>query len=492
VVADKQPQGMSPEDGMSDGSSESENRMQGNGETGAPADPVNSLLNSVIPDNVTPETVVFMRTLIESFNASALQLKETYADLQQKFHAVNIELEETNRELSRSLIEKERLSSYLTNILESLSSGVLVIDTDCRITLFNAGAEEIAGINATDAVGRHYRDVMGENIPDHLTPIASITTGKRQEHLEKTLKTRKGEIKPIGYSTAPLVNSDGQVIGAVEIFMDLSHTKHLEAEIAHMDKLAALGQLAATMAHKIRNPLGGITGFAGLLQMELGDNENGRRILNKIIDGTDKISRIISSLLAYTSPLVLSPRTVNIRNQLDNALAVLAVEFDDKFPAGVHVEIEEPGGPVLADIDVESFQDALVSVLRNAVEAVSPDSGSVTVAIAPSDVSLPEETPLEMVLGERMKKLSKLLAAQLPHIQVRVTDNGDGMSRDITGNLFVPFFTTKENGIGLGLASARKIIDTHRGEIWIETREGVGTSVVMILPRTSALKHATV
>lgn len=475
---------------MSGDPSGSEYGARNNGGTDVTVDPVNSLLNDAMPESVTPETVAFMQTLIESFNTSALQLKQTYADLQHKFHDVNVQLEETNRELSQSLTEKERLSSYLTNILESLSSGVLVIDTDCRITLFNAGAEAIAGISAEEAVGRHYCEVMGGDIPEHLTPVATISTGARQEHLEKTLKTRSGEIKPIGYSTTPLVNRDGEVIGAVEIFMDLSHTKHLEAEIAHMDKLAALGQLAATMAHKIRNPLGGITGFAGLMQMELGDSENGQRILNKIIEGADKISRIITSLLAYTSPLAISPRNVNIRCQLDNALAVLEAEFEDKFSEGLRVEIEEPGEPIVADIDVESFQDALISVMRNAVEAVEPDFGLVTVTIASSDVPMAAAAPLEKALDKRMKKLSKLLVSKLPNIQVRVTDNGGGMSGDITSNLFVPFFTTKENGIGLGLASARKIIESHRGEIWIETREGVGTSVVMILPRTSALKHS--
>jgi PAS domain S-box-containing protein len=236
------------------------------------------------PPGAPPESIEFLQKMIETFNRSAAGLQEAYQALQVKFDQVNLRLEETNKNLSRSLAEQERLSDYLTSILESLSSGVLVVDAGGVITLFNRGAAEMTGIPVEEAIGKPYREIMGNDIPEELTPLRTIITGKGVSQLEKTIVHRSGEKIAAGYSISPLVNRHGTMMGAVEIFMDLSRIKALEDEISRMDKLAALGQMAATMAHKIRNPLGGIAGFTGLLELEMGESDRGKRLTGKIME----------------------------------------------------------------------------------------------------------------------------------------------------------------------------------------------------------------
>ncbi len=222
-----------------------------------------------------------MRRLIESFNRSSADLQEAYGSLRGKFDRLNLRLEETNRSLSASLAEQERLSDYLTSILESLSSGVLVVNAGGMVTLFNRCAAEMTGIPVDEAVGKPYRWVMGDDLPDELTPIGTLATGRGVSQVERTLVGRNGEKIAVGYSISPLVNRRGDMTGAVEIFMDLRRIKALEDELSRMDKLAALGQMAAVMAHKIRNPLGGIVGFSGLLGIELDGNERGSRLVGR-------------------------------------------------------------------------------------------------------------------------------------------------------------------------------------------------------------------
>jgi len=430
--------------------------------------------------DIPPEHLDFLKGLVDTFNASTTRLKEAYAGLQEKVTRLNLKLEETNRELSESLAEQERLSNYLTNILESLSSGVLVIGTDGRITLFNRGAAEITGIAESDALGASYRDIMGEDVPDELTPLWILSNEGVHTLFEKTVVSANGDRVPLGCSISPLRNSSGEMIGAVEIFMDMSRIKSLEDELARKEKLAALGQMAATMAHKIRNPLGGIAGFAGLLRLELTDCENGKRLVGKITEGVDKLERIVNSLLAYTSRLRLEPRMVDVGAFVEESVASFMVDYPEtKWTVG------QPDGSVMAEIDTEHVGRALKSVLRNAVDAVAAagGDGAVGVTVVAGDWDYTPGHPRENEVLARIRSESDLLESHISGCIVLVADDGGGMDARSREQLFVPFYTTKEEGIGLGLASVLKIVEAHRGEIWIETKEREGTAVGLVFPR---------
>ena len=267
--------------------------------------------------------------------------------------------------------------------------------------------------------------------------------------------------------------------------MDLSRIRALEEEVSRMDKLAALGQMAATMAHKIRNPLGGITGFAGLLQFELEGNDNGIRLLGKITEGVDKLNRIVTNLLSYTARLRLKPRTIDIKERIKHIIDVVKEEHPEKT-TNITFSIEEPGGPVSAEVDTTHFSEAILHILRNAAEALT-GGGDVTVEIFHGEFAYDPPNRVISQLVKEIRQSSSLLNAGQPSVVIIVGDNGTGMDEETIGNLFVPFFTTKENGTGLGLSASRKIIEAHHGEIYITSIHHKGTAAGIIVPRTSVL-----
>lgn len=435
-----------------------------------------------IPSGIAPEHVEFLRGLIESFNRSAANLRDAYLSLQDKFDRLNLRLEVTNRSLSRSLEEQERLSDHLASILESLSSGVVVVDTGGVITHFNRGAEEMTGIPVHEAVGKPYRQVMGDDLPDELTPLGTLATREGVSQLEKTLVSRNGERIAVGCSISPLVNRHEAMIGAVEIFMNLNRIKALEDEISRMDKLAALGQMAATMAHKIRNPLGGIAGFAGLLEFEMEGNARGKRLVGKVTEGVEKLNRIVTSLVSYAAQPHLRPQ----RFDLGGRLSEVVDQYEPDPDPGVSIELIQPEGSVAVEVDSEQFAEAVRKVVQNALEAIESD-GAVSLYVLPGNSGFHPSDPVTADLLDRMRSGSKLITSRIPSGIAIVADSGCGMDAEGLDRLFVPFYTTKENGIGLGLAAARKIVEAHHGEIWIASRENAGTAVGMILPCVSTV-----
>jgi PAS domain S-box-containing protein len=436
-----------------------------------------------IPEGASPENVAFLRKLIESFNDSSGKLKEAYSSLQDKFDRLNLKLDEANHHLKRSLEEQERLSNYLTNILESLTSGVLVVDKDGIIQLFNRGAEAMIGIPAKMALSKPYREVMGKSIPEELTPLGILSSGVGFSQLEKTLENRDGTTIPVGFSISPLLNRKGALIGAVEIFMDLSAIKALEDEISRMDKLAALGQMAAVMAHKIRNPLGGIAGFAGLLDLEFGGNKNGKRLVGKITEGVNKLNRIVSSLVSYTSNLNLRPHKSDLGDRIWEVFHLFEME-DSFLGKNIQFAVHETSGQIAVELDHEQFRIALQKIVLNSLEAME-EGGTVTAYIIRGDSEFTPSCPIPSGLLTKIRNSSRLLSSRMPCAVIIITDTGIGMEPESMANLFVPFYTTKENGIGLGLASAKKIIEAHHGELWLSSVYGRGTAAGILLPFTS-------
>ena len=430
-----------------------------------------------VEHGVTIDHLAILRRLFESFNDSTDQLRHSYNVLQEKIEQLDLALEEKNRELSASLTEQERLSNYLTSILESLSSGVLAVDGTGTITLFNRGAENLTGVSEHDAIGSPYRTVMGEDIPDNLTPLPLLEGGEGLAEFEKRITAADGRRIPVGCSVSPLVTISGERIGAVEIFMDLSRIIHLEDELARRERLAMLGRMAATMAHKIRNPLGGIAGFAGLLGLEFKGNPGALRMVKKIEEGVFKLNRIITSLLEYSATRKLETRNI------DPAMHIRELPVIGGSGAQTcEILIDEPLGQVTVEADHGQLEAALDAVISNAVDACA-DGGSVVCTMVNGDAGWTPDSLLDSRLMDRMWDASGLLAARMPCVVIVVSDNGIGMSAEELHNLFVPFYTTKENGIGLGLSHALKIVEAHNGELWIESEPGAGTSVAMVLPR---------
>ena len=357
------------------------------------------------------------------------------------------------------------------------------MDINGVITHFNRGAELITGIKADDAINKPYREVMGTDTPEELTPLQVLSNKKVRSQMEKTIVSRNGDTLPVGFSISPLLNTSGELLGAVEIFMDMSRIKALEDELSRLDKLAALGQMSATMAHKIRNPLGGIAGYAGLLDLKI-EKDEVKRYIRRIIEGVNKINHIITSVLLHNSQLQLTLREVDLVKSINNVVDQAKHDMDEDDLSRITFTVNRPAKPVIVEADADQLNSALINIVRNAIESIE-NKGNVNISVNSRQSKKSSFNSLTSKLLKKMRSDSMLLKSKRPCCVITVTDSGTGMDEFTLKNLFVPFYTTKEKGIGLGLASAQKIIEAHHGETWIESALDSGTAVGIILPYKS-------
>ncbi|GMW03396.1 MAG: PAS domain-containing sensor histidine kinase [Candidatus Hydrogenedentota bacterium] len=370
-----------------------------------------------------------LQSAFEMFTQTTQTMEESYRRLEQRLADMDRELADKNRELAIT-------SDYLNSILESISDGVIAIDTDGRITAFNKAASAILGYAACDVREKAFADLFGR---DFAAP-------KTSQFLE--LRSEQGLYVPVSERDAPLSDRAGNQIGRVKVFQDLTEIEALRNRLAQQDRLAAVGQLAATVAHEIRNPLGGIRGFAALLSRDIAADDPRHRLVEKIERGAKDLERVVTELLEYTRPMPLQMRPANVHDLTDAALNYL--EIGDKS-----IEIRNSARSdirVLADPD--RMRQVLLNLFMNAVQSM--------------------ESPGVLTIESSLDGDSVVL---------NVTDTGCGMTHEQRKQIFTPFFTTKEKGTGLGLALAEKIVTAHGGVIEVNSEPGAGSTFKVCLPR---------
>jgi PAS domain S-box-containing protein len=432
-----------------------------------------------------------------SFNKITQKLHSAYKNLEEKFEDLNSKLEKTNKELRQSLVEKEKISNYLNNILGSLTSGVVAINLEEEITLFNRAAEEILGYKTDEVLGRKYGEILGKGIDEEMT--LPFTLKSRRSHIneEKEVLTKRGNKTPLGFSTSLLTEGDNNILGAVEVFFDLSKLKELEEEITKVRTLAALGEMAATVAHEVKNPLGGIRGFADLLDQDLEKGDPRKKSVEKIMEGVETIDKIVLSLLNYTKPIRLDLHRVELTSFIEEVIKFFEIHLA-REKENIHIVREYPKRELLCQIDPEQFRQVILNLLHNATQAM-PHGGKILVqvnleckksvfakeegegisAIQTSSGIHPEDSPRGFTSRGKRSEIPPKAG-----IILRISDTGMGMSKATLDRLFTPFFTTKEHGTGLGLSTVKKIVEAHRGDIRVESEIGKGTRVIVRLPPT--------
>ena len=390
------------------------------------------------------------------FKETTRQYREAYEQLEAQFEFLNIKLEQTNLELRKSLEERDRVSNYLNNILESMSGGVLVVNLEGEIALFNQAAEEITGCSQEEVLGHPYEEAMGLDAGRENSVLHTLETGSNLTNCEKELRRLDGRDIPLGFSTSVVRDEAGRVLGAMEVFNDLTEVKQLEAEVQRVHTLAALGEMAATVAHEIRNPLGGIATFASLLGRGLEADDPRRRLVNKITEGVGRLNRIVSSLLTYTRPLRLNAHRVNLSELVEEATAFFEIDLG-RNRQDIAIERIYPETGLICRVDPEQFQQVILNLLQNATQAM-PEGGTLTIQTC-----------------EDAEDSSRGVLC--------IRDTGIGMSPEVQEKLFTPFFTTKEDGTGLGLVTSKKIVEAHSGSIRVESDPGKGTCFFIFLPQ---------
>jgi PAS domain S-box-containing protein len=394
------------------------------------------------PQDLPDETKAQLEQVFQWFNENVARVEGAYRDLGVKFDSISRELEEKNQKLEASFRETDGVRNQLRSVLESMDSSVIMIDTEERITLFNPAAERIYAMNQAAAMGRSYAEAFAAQADSHFPVIDTLRTGRNLSGHEKYWKVGQG-FKPIGYTTCVVRDRDGRILGAVEISTDLTQIKQMQNQMQHAKTLAALGEMAATVAHEIRNPLAGIGGFAGLLERDLGPDDPRRALVRKIVQGVSSLNKIVSNLLVFTRPMELNLRRVEFVEWMEDILRYAELEAS-KEKKDVEIRREYAFEKMEVRIDPEKFQQVFLNLIFNAIQAIE-GRGKVTITADFDDRDF---------------------------LRVCVIDDGKGIPGDIAAKIFNPFFTTKEQGTGLGLAIVQRIVALHGGTIAVDSEPG--------------------
>ena len=361
-----------------------------------------------------PEVEADMKALTEAFNlftSTTASMEESYQRLEARIHTLDRELQEKNKELALT-------TEHLNSILDSMSDGVIAVGTDGVVTTFNHAATDVLGFAQPDVIGKQYAEVFGHERPP--------APGRRLTEIHG----KDGKVVPVNEKCSPISDRNENHIGTLYVFQDLREIEALRKEVRQKDRLAAIGQMAATVAHEIRNPLGGIRGFAALLERDIDPEDPRHRLVQKILTGTKNLDGVVSELLEYTRPVELSLRPENCRELVEAAIGNLDLEGRD-------VEIRNEVDPAeCVKADSHKIRQALLNILLNAVQSIS-GAGRVTVAS-----KVDEEA-----------------------VTISVEDTGCGIAPQDLDKVFTPFYITKEKGTGLGLALAAKTVESHGGSL---------------------------
>jgi len=349
---------------------------------------------------------------------------------------------------------------FFRDLVTSMRNGVMAILRDGRLAAINGEAYRILGVAPSpDHVGAHF----GELLRDHPELLRVLGGAFDASHLPNRAELR---LKPtgtvIGYTLSLVRDDRGRVSGAALFFKDLTLVEQAEERDRLRDRLAALGEMAAMIAHEVKNPLASIEVIAGLMRRQVSDRPDLQAMLADVINEAKMANSIVLEVLEFVRPVRLQVDLTRMAAVIEDAIPLAEAVIPRR---GTRIDVEVPADlpPIVGDR--QQLCQVMTNLLVNALEALG-GRGSIRIRAAerPS-VAIPASDGVQ------------------PHaVVVSVTDDGPGIAADIAERIFNPFYTTKHKGSGLGLAIVRKIVDAHDGRIDVATAPGSGTTFTVTLP----------
>lgn len=369
-------------------------------------------------------------------------------------------LAEQLRKKDQAIVEKERgfnrLQAFHENVLECLSSGVFTTDSAGLITSFNRAAQEITGQPLEQVRQRPWWDVFTWKQADLFG--ADPTTLSLPHRFETEGEKTDGSRLVLGMTLSPLTEL-GERTGLVGVFQDLTPIRAMEEEIQRREWLALIGEMSAGMAHEIRNPLAALAGSMQMLKKDLSLDDTNQRLMDIAIRETARLDNTITEFLLYARPRELNLKECDLNTVLTDTMDLIRHECASRV--GLSVTAHLGTGPMVVQVDQDQMKQVFWNLATNAFEAM-PEGGRLTIYT-------------------RRRRLA--VWAQIGEIvEIGFEDTGTGIKKEDIDKIFLPFFTTKKEGSGLGLATVHRIVDLHLGWVRVESREGKGSRFVVCLP----------
>jgi len=358
-------------------------------------------------------------------------------------------------------------SRLFRHIVSSMRNGVLAVHRNGTLALMNDEAYRIFSMAAqADDIGRPFTDVLRTRAD----VVRVLTAAFELNHLPNRAELRLKELdRVIGYTLSLVKDDTADTVGAVMFFKDLTRVEQLEERERLRDRLASLGEMAAGIAHELKNPLAGIEVMAGLLRRQVQEKADAQSILADIISEAKLANAIVVEMLEFVRPVRLQIEPMAIADVLHQAITLAETKT---ARGGVSITVVVPDGLPTIEADHNRLCQVFTNLIANAFEALD-GTGAVTITAAlgsmeadPAFAGTPQEPT--------------------PILMVDVADNGPGVPPELNDRIFDPFFTTKTKGTGLGLGIVRKIVDAHDGRIDLSSSSERGTRFRVTLPVSSA------
>jgi len=358
------------------------------------------------------------------------------------------------RTLRRLEGEVHRKDQLLTSIIKDSADAIVTLDSEEHVTFWNKGAESVFGYSEAEMLGRTLEILLPEDLKTQgeLTRISE--TARLQGYL-RSYQTRRvtkdGQLIDVIFTRTAIKDDNGRVIGFSSVVKDVTDQKLIERHLAQMEKLSAIGELSAGLAHEVKNPLAGIKGAIEIIRDGLPSDHPNRMILAEVLTEVTRIDRIVMNLLSYAKPRKPDFVKIDLVALIRQILSLVdGIAETKKVELRLKVKDEIP--PV--EGDENELKQLFMNLILNSLEAIH-DGGRIEVA------------------------LSEISDSRL-HIEV--SDNGSGIPPDRLNKVFQPFYTTKKEGTGLGLATCKRIVLDHDGKIWVDSGPGSGTRFCIEIP----------
>jgi two-component system sensor histidine kinase PilS (NtrC family) len=369
-----------------------------------------------------------------------------------------VEQEKKTRTL---LQEKETAFDQLDllhrSIIESVDTGILTINLRGQIKSFNRAAEEITGYSFAEVEDKNIVDLF----PEYGDLLENIHTGghtySQQSRVEMYVESHEKKTLTLGCSVSFLNDGTGKRIGDILVFQDLTAIKKMELILEKNRRLAFIGEMAAGLAHEMRNPLASISGSIQVLHKSLLLNETDERLMQIILRGKDQLESFMRDFLLLSRPTPGMSEMIKITDIIEDILESIRYLPDWRDDIQVIKSLQDHLPFIRAN--KTEIRQLIWNVLMNAIQSM-PNGGRVTI--------------------ETGKDTTDISAGQF--LEIKISDNGQGIMENDLGKIFEPFYTTREKGTGLGLAIVNRIVEGHAGKIKVDSRSGEGTTFTIWLP----------
>ncbi|UCF63867.1 MAG: PAS domain-containing protein [bacterium] len=361
-----------------------------------------------------------------------------------------------------------KVYNFYKSIIQNLSNGLIALDLEGGITFANQPAAQLLDYDRQELLQKNIKEIFGKDEESQKSLRALFISEKRINEKEVHFNTRNGSSIRVGFSSSHIHDENNEFDGVIVLFRDLTEIHHLKIQIEKMERLALIGELSAGIAHEIRNPLAGIKAAAQLLQEGGGGNGFSQQVIERIIREVDRANKLLMEFFKFAKPSKPKLKFHDIDLIIDGVALLLAPQMKKS-----KVELITQFGEEISEayVDDTQMEQVIINLFLNAIDAM-PQGGKLKVKTYRKLINILGNEKTNFEPDEN----------QLSYVFIEICDNGVGISQQNLEKIFNPFFTTKKNGLGLGLPICSRLVSENGGNLDIQSENGKGAIVTVALP----------